>query len=207
MDENPLKYCNVDQFFFTILGTLITLLPYWSRPNLAWDRTHIVYADTPNFTWMRSLSRLPVAKTTILGKFWHFGGLLYQPTFANDGQIWCARVDLWSMFTRQMPSWQVHFWFPAKTPNFTILLIRHFVVLPSYGNQRTLNTSAQPLTFPYPTVSNTFLYSNAFMAKSGAQTLTFKSVTDKQTDKQTKKLNVFGHPAAGEIRAPNLAWW
>jgi len=31
--------------------------------------------------------------------------------------------------------------------------------------------------------------------------------TDKQTDRQTdKKLNVFGHPAAGEIRAPpNLA--
>ena len=37
----------------------------------------------------------------------------------------------------------------------------------------------------------------AFMAKSGAQTLTFKSVTDKQTDKQTKKLNVFGHPGGG----------
>jgi len=42
------------------------------------------------------------------------------------------------------------------------------------------------------------MYSNAFMAKSGAQSLTFKSVTDKQTDKQTdKKLNVFGHPGGG----------
>jgi len=49
--------------------------------------------------------------------------------------------------------------------------------------------------------------------KIGAQTLTFKSVTDRQTDKQTnkqtdrQKLNVLATPAAGEIRAPpNLAW-
>ena len=46
------------------------------------------------------------------------------------------------------------------------------------------------------------------MAKSGAQTLTFKSVTDRQTDKQTdrqtdKKLNVLAAPVAGEIRAPS----
>jgi len=51
------------------------------------------------------------------------------------------------------------------------------------------------------------MYSNAFMAKSGAQSLTFKSVTDKQTDKQTDKNSTFlATPAAGEIRAPpNLA--
>jgi len=43
--------------------------------------------------------------------------------------------------------------------------------------------------------SNSFLYSNAIMAKWGAQSLAFKSVTDRQTDKQTdKKLNVFGRP-------------
>jgi len=35
------------------------------------------------------------------------------------------------------------------------------------------------------------------------QSLTFKSVTDRHTEKQTdKKLNVFAAPAAGEIRAP-----
>jgi len=45
------------------------------------------------------------------------------------------------------------------------------------------------------------------MAKSGAQTLTFKSVTDRQTDKQTKKSTFLATLAAGEIRAPpNLAW-
>jgi len=62
---------------------------------------------------------------------------------------------------------------------------------------RKLSTDAQLQTFPYPKASKSFLYSNAFMAKSNAQTLTFKNVTDRQTYKQTKKLNVFGHPGGG----------
>jgi len=69
---------------------------------------------------------------------------------------------------------------------------------PVGGNLGKLNAGAQ-LNRPPPSKS-------AFMAKSGAQCLTFKSVTDKQSDRQTdKKLNVFGRPggpAAGEIRAP-----
>jgi len=49
-----------------------------------------------------------------------------------------------------------------------------------------LNMDAPVQTFPYPTASKLFLYSNAFMAEQGAQTLTFISVTNRQTDKQTK---------------------
>ena len=98
----------------------------------------------------------------------------------------------------------------AKNPNFAVFGLQHLVVSPVGSSLRKLNTGAQLQTFPYPTVSQSFLYSNAFMAKSGAQTLTFKSVTDRQTNKrtsrQTKKLKVFGRPVAGEIRAPrNLA--
>jgi len=71
-------------------------------------------------------------------------------------------------------------------------------VLSPVGNSVTkLNTGAQLQTFPYPTASKSFLYSNAFMAKSGAQSLKFKSVTNKQTDKQTKTF--LATPAAGEI--------
>ena len=44
-------------------------------------------------------------------------------------------------------------------------------------------------------VLKSFLYSSIFMAKLGAQTLTFDSVMDKQTDKQ--KLSVFGRPGGG----------
>jgi len=69
-------------------------------------------------------------------------------------------------------------------------------------NLRKLSTFAQLQTFPYPTASKSFLYSNAFMAKWGAEALTFKNVTDRKTDRQTdrqtdKKLNTFGHPGAG----------
>ena len=76
--------------------------------------------------------------------------------------------------------------------------LRHLVVSPVGSSlTRKLDTGTELQTFPYPTVSKLFLCSNAFMAKSGAQTLTFKSVTEKQTNRQTKKLNVFGHPGGG----------
>jgi len=72
------------------------------------------------------------------------------------------------------------------------------VVSPVDSSLRKLKTGAQLQTFPYPMA---FLYSNPLMAKSGAQTMTFKSVTDRQTDKQTNKKNstFLATPAAGEI--------
>ena len=132
------------------------MLRYWSRSNLAWDSTHMVYADTPNFIWMCSLCWLLVAKnhnfgqfltllgapvptpftdegqiwwvgadprstltrqissecvhcvgfrwpkTTILGKFWQFCGLLYRRPFTDEGQIWCAIADRRSTLTCQI---------------------------------------------------------------------------------------------------------
>ena len=82
------------------------------------------------------------------------------------------------------------------------------------GNLRKLNTDTQLQTFPYTMASKSFLFSNAFMAKSGEQTLTFISVTERQsvTDKKSvtdrqKTQHFFGTTAAGEIRAaPNLVW-
>ena len=71
--------------------------------------------------------------------------------------------------------------------------LRHLVLSPIGNSLTKLNTDAQLQTFPYPTASKSFLYSNAFMAKSHAQSLTFKSVTNGQTNR-TNKLNVFGHP-------------
>jgi len=74
------------------------------------------------------------------------------------------------------------------------------MVSPVASNLRKLSTGAQLQTFPYPTVSKPFLYSNAFMAKSGAQSLTFKSVTNRQTDEKNPAF--LAAPAAGEIRVP-----
>jgi len=79
----------------------------------------------------------------------------------------------------------------------------HLVVSPFGSNLRKLNTGVQLQTFPYPMVSKSFLFSNAFMAKSGAQTVTFKSVTDRQTD---KKLNVFGCPRRRVKSEPHQTW-
>jgi len=45
--------------------------------------------------------------------------------------------------------------------------LRHLVMSTVGGNLRKLNTGAQLQTFPYPTASKSFLFSNVFMAKSG----------------------------------------
>ena len=96
----------------------------------------------------------------------------------------------------------------AKNPQFSPFYgLWHLVLSPIGNSLRKLNTGAQLLTFPHPAASKSFLYSNAFMAKSGAQSLTFKSVTNKQTDSQTKNSTFLAAAAVGEILAPpNLAW-
>jgi len=130
---------------------------------------------------MCSLCRLPVAKKPQLWANFKFWGLLYQPPFIYEGQIWCAIVDPQRTFTCQNLSRSVYsiaLW-RRKPPQF----------LPFFGLLhlvRKLNTGIQLQTFPYPTASKSFLYSNVFMVKSGAQSLTFKSVTDKMRDGQTK---------------------
>jgi len=73
--------------------------------------------------------------------------------------------------------------------------LRHLVVSPVGSRLRKFIRIAQLQTFAYPMASKSFLYSNAFMAKWGAQTLTFRSVMNRQTDRQ--KLNVFGRPGGG----------
>jgi len=47
--------------------------------------------------------------------------------------------------------------------------LRHLVMSTFGGNLRKLNMGAQLQTFLYPTALKSFVYSNAFMAKSGAQ--------------------------------------
>jgi len=61
---------------------------------------------------------------------------------------------------------------PSGGEKHQILLfagVQHLVVSPTGDNLRKLNTGAQLRTFHYPMVSKSFLQSNAFMAKSGAQ--------------------------------------
>ena len=88
---------------------------------------------------------------------------------------------------------------PPILPHFGL---RHLVISTVGGNLRKLNTSEQLQTFPYPTVSKSFLYSNAFLAKSGAQTVTFTSVTNRQTKNATFWLKSKPHQTWHRDRGP-----
>jgi len=152
---------------------------------------------------MCSLGRLPVAKNYNFRQIVTFWELLHRPHFTDEGQIWCPIADPWYTFTCEISSRSVYsvvLWL-RKTPILPFFGLWHLVVSPIGSSLRKLNTGAQLQAFRYPTVSKSFLYSNAFMAKSGAQSLTFKSVTNRQTkqiNRQTnKKLNVFGCPGGG----------
>jgi len=154
---------------------------------------------------MCSFCRLPVAKHHNFGQISTFWGLLYRPPFTDEGQMWCTIADPWYTLTCQISSRSVYSVASVaeKTQFLPFFGLRH-LVLSSIGTSLTkLNMGAQLQTFPYPTASKSFLYCNAFIAKSGAQSLTFKSVTNKQTNRHTnKKINVFGHPGGGLNPSP-----
>ena len=144
---------------------------------------------------MCSLCRLPVAKNHDLGQLLAFWGLLYRPLLPIRVKFGALeQTHGICLHTKFRIEWVYTVALcMAKNPNF--------VVSPVGGNMRKMNTGAQLTTFPYPTVSKSFLSSSAFMAKSRAESLMLKSVTDRQTDsqrnRQTKKLNVFGRPGGG----------
>jgi len=88
-----------------------------------------------------------------------------------------------------------------KTPNFAVFWTLAFSSVASWRILRTFNTDAQLQTFPYTMVSKSFLYSNAFMAKSGAQTDVQKR--DGQTDKRTQR---FWPPRRRVKSGPHQIW-
>jgi len=114
----------------------------------------------------------------------------------------CAIADPRCTLTCQISSRSVYSvalcW--RKTPIFAVFWTSAFRVVASWQQSDKVEHGAQ--TFPYSTASKSFLYSNAFIAKSGAQSWTFKSVTNKQTDKHTKNSTFFGHPGGGLNPSP-----
>jgi len=144
---------------------------YQARPNLAANSWPTVYAYTPNFIWIRLLCHLPRTKKNNFGQNLSFGVSYTQPPLPimakfgvleqTHGVHLHAKFRLDDLLCRPLL---------AKNSNFVFFGLRHFVVSPVNGNLRKLNTGAQPQTFPYPTVSKKFLYSNSFMAKSYAET-------------------------------------
>ena len=133
---------------------------------------------------MCSLCRLGGQKLQFWANFDIFGGFLYRRPFTDEGQMYSRRtvyayvpnfVSI-GLFCRPLL---------AKNPQFLWFFgLRHLVLSPIGNSLTNLNMGAQLQTFPYPAASKSFLYSNTFMAKSGAQSLTFKSVTNKHTKTQ-----------------------
>jgi len=86
------------------------------------------------------------------------------PTPFTDPNVVCYIADPRYTFTCQISSRSVYSvalcW--RKTPIFAVFWIRHLgLSLSPIGNSLTkLNTDAQLQTFPYPTASKSFLYSN-----------------------------------------------
>jgi len=130
---------------------------------------------------------------------------MYRLPFTDEGQIWCGITNPGYTLACQISSNRLDRFILSpsvgENPQFLpVFGLRHLVLSPVCNSLRKLNMGAQLQTFPYQTASKLFLYSSAFMAKSGAQSLMFKSVTNKQTD--TKKLNIFVHPSGGWNPSP-----
>ena len=144
---------------------------------------------------MCSLCRLPVTKNRNFGQILTFLGAPVPTPYTDEGQIWCAIADSRSTLTCQISSRSVYsvvLW-QRKTPNFALFGLA-FNVVANWQQSEKVEHFSQLQTFPYPTASKSFLYSNAFVSKSVTQTLTFETMTNKQTD---KKLDIFGHRPGG----------
>ena len=164
---------------------------------------------------MCSLCRLPVAKNYNFGQILTFWGPLHRRPFTDEGQIWCAIADPRSTLSCQISSrslYSVARW-RRKTPNFCQFLrffgLRHLLLSP-IGNSLTKFKVEHGCTTTNLPLPNGIKIVSVLQRLHGeiARTNSDVQKRDGQTNKQTKKLDVFGPPpTAGEIRAPpNLAW-
>jgi len=184
---------------FHILGDSCANPPYRSGPNLAGNSRPTIYAYIPNFIWIHLLCQLPETKNCNFGQIWTFGGFTYQAPFTDEGQVWCARTHPQSMLNAYVSNFVLIALFShplaVKTPKFcSFLPFLDFAILWCHHLALIWESWTWLQNYkPSPNQRYQNHYSNAFMAKSCAQTLTFKSMTDWQTGK-----NVFGCPGG---------WW
>jgi len=125
----------------------------------------------------------------------HLNPFIVSPSRNEKLQFW-ANVDIWgpiylseaqsqiryasinspSTLTCQIDRFILSSLSGGKPQIVPFFGIRHFVVSPVGDALRKLNAAgAQQETIPYPTVSELFLYDNAFKAKSCAQIPSFTS--------------------------------
>jgi len=178
---------------FYILGALVTMMFYWSRQNLVWDSTHMVYAVTLNLIWMWSFCWLLVAKNLNFGQILTFGGLLYRRRFSDECQMWFARADPLSTLTHQISSWSVYFvtlWW-RKTLNFTILLTSAFCGVTSWRQSEKVEHGC---TTTNPSLSNHMKIVSVLQRLHGKIMHTNSDVQKRDGQRNRQKLQCFLPP-------------
>ena len=99
----------------------------------------------------------------------------------------------------------------AKNPQFLPFLrffgLRHLVLSPIGNSLTKLNTGAKIQTFPYPTASKSFLYSNVRLhgeiGRTNSDVQKRNGQTNRQTDKKTQR---FWPPRRRVKSEPHQTW-
>ena len=137
-----------------------------------------------------------------------FLGLLYRPPFTDEGQMWCAIADPRSTLTCQTSSrsvYSVALW-RRKNPIFAIFWTSAFSVVANWQQSDKVEHRCTTTNLPLP---NGIKIVSVLQRLHGeiAQSLTFKSVTDKQTNRQTdKKTQRFWPPRRRVKSEPHQTW-
>ena len=152
---------------------------------------------------MRSLCRLPVAKKkTILGKFRHLGALVATP-FTDEGQLNLVCYSRPTVYA-DMPNIVSIDYSVAlcsrKTQTFALFWTSAFSGVANWQQSEKVEHRCTTTHLP---LSNGIKIVSVLQKPSGAQTLTFKSVTNRQTDKQkTQRL----WPPWRRVSQPRQTW-
>ena len=133
-----------------------------------------------------------------LGKFWHFGGAPVPTPFTDEGQIWCAIADPWPTFTCEISSRSVYsfvLWL-RKTPIFAVFWTSAFSDVANFHQFQKVEHGCTTANLPLSNGSKIVSVLPRLHGEIG-HTISDVQKRDEQTNRQTKKLNVFGCPGGG----------
>ena len=119
----------------------------YSRPRF--------YTYRPNFIRMCLLCQLPVAKNHNFRQILTIWGLLYQPPFTDEGQIWCAIADPRSTFTCEISSRSVYsvvLWLPKPQflPFFAVFWTSAFSGVVNWHQSQKVEHGCTTTNLPLP---------------------------------------------------------
>ena len=147
---------------------------------------------------MCSLCRLPVAKNHNFWQILTFLGLLCRPPFTDEGQVWCAVADPWYTFTCEISSRSVNsvvLW-RRKTPIFAVFWTSAFSDVATWHQSQKVEHRCTTINLPLSNGINVLSglqrvhdeigRTNYDVQKRDGLMRDGESVTDRQTDKQTK---------------------